>query len=145
MNVVNAYYKHEHGGAPLRLQTSEDVDRLVDGLLEEEYSNSVAALYADGRLNAAGVSDHELLVAINNEDKDVGALRYMGGDGTYFTKGQASGEKEVIYYYTGSDREFPADSEIPINEVRKALKEFLESGGERPGSPEWHDWSDKVR
>ena len=39
----------------------------------------------------------------------------------------------------------PADAEIPIKEVRKALKEFLESGGERPGSPEWHDWPDNVR
>jgi predicted dehydrogenase len=144
MNVVNAYYKREHGGAPLRLHTPEDVDRLVDGLLEEEYSNSVAALCVDGRLNAACVPDHELLVAINNEDTSARCATWVA-PGTYFTKGQASGEKEVIYYYTGSDREFPADSEIPIKEVRKALKEFLESGGERPGSPEWHDWPDNVR
>lgn len=81
MTVVKAYYKHEHGETPLRLQTPEDVDRLVGGLLTEDYSHSVAALYVEGRLNEAGVPDHELLVAINNEDGDVGALRYMGGWG----------------------------------------------------------------
>jgi hypothetical protein len=140
MTVVKAYYKHEHGETPLRLQTPQDVDQLIDGLLAEDYSNSVAALYVEGRLNAAGVPDHELLVAINNEDGDVGALRYMGGGGTYYSRGQAGGDKEVTYYYTGSDREFPADSEMPIEEVRTAVREFLASG-ERPASVEWQDES----
>lgn len=143
MIVVKAYYKHEHSQAPLRLETAADVDQLVDGLLAEEYSNSVAALYVDGRLNAAGVPDHELLVAINNEDKDVGALRYMGGGGTYFSRGQAAGDKEVTYYYTGSDREFPADSEIPIEDVRHAVKEFI-SRGELPETVEWQESPDAT-
>jgi hypothetical protein len=110
MTVVKAYYTHEHGEQPLRLETPEDVDRLIDGLLAEDYGNSVAALYVEGRLNSAGVPDHELLVAVNNEDGDNGALRYMGDGGTYFSQGQAGGDKEVTYYYTGSDREFPAES-----------------------------------
>jgi len=139
MTVVKAYYKHEHGETPLRLQTPEDVDRLVGGLLTEDYSHSVAALYVDGRLNEAGVPDHELLVAINNEDGDVGALRYMGGGGTYFSRGQAGGDKEVTCYYTGSDREFAADSEIPIEDVRQAVREFVASG-QRPASVEWQAW-----
>lgn len=137
MTVVKAYYKHEHGEAPLRIQTPGDVDRLIDGLLAEDYCNSVAALYVEGRLNAAGVPDHELLVAINNEGGDVGALRYMGADGTYYSQGQAGGDREVTYYYTGSDREFPANSEIPVDDIFQALKNFLASGGKRPESVEW--------
>jgi hypothetical protein len=144
MTVVKAYYKHEHGEAPLRIQTPRDVDRLIDGLLAEDYSNSVAALYVEGRLNAAGVPDHELLVAINNEDGAVGALRYMGSGGTYYSQGQAGSNKQATYYYTGSDREFPADSEIPIEQVRQALQEFLESGGQRPSSPQWSDRSEDL-
>ncbi len=136
MTVVKAYYKHEHGEQPLRLETAADVDQLIDGLLAEDYSNSVAALYAEGRLNAAGVPDHELLVAINNEDGDVGALRYMGGGGTYYSQGEAGTDKEPTYYYTGSDREFPVGSELPIQQIRRAVGEFV-TRGQRPVSVEW--------
>ncbi|GAA1118300.1 hypothetical protein GCM10009630_15030 [Kribbella jejuensis] len=97
MTVVKAYYKHVHGEAPLRLETPAHVDELVDGLLAEDYSHSVAALYVEGRVNAVGAPDHELLVAINNEDGDVGALRYMGGGGTYYSLGEAGGDKEITY------------------------------------------------
>lgn len=75
MTVVAAYYKHEHGEASIRHQTPEAVDVLIDGLLAEDYSKSAAAEYLEGRPNGAGVPDHELLIAINNEDGDVGALR----------------------------------------------------------------------
>ncbi|MEU4197673.1 Imm1 family immunity protein [Kribbella sp. NPDC026611] len=136
MTVVKAYYKHEHGDQPQRLETAADVDQLIDGLLTEDYSNSVAALYVEGRLNAAGVPDHELLVAINNQDGDVGALRYMGGAGTYYTKGVSHADTDPTYYYTGSGREFPADSELPIQQIRRAVQEFV-AGGQRPGSVAW--------
>lgn len=136
MSIVKAYYKHEHDAEPLRLETAADVDQLIDGLLAEDYERSVAALYVEGRINAAGAPDHELLVAVNNEDGDVGALRYMGGGGNYFSRGQAGGDKEVTYYYTGSDREFPADSELPLAQIREAVKEFLDTG-ERPTTVEW--------
>jgi hypothetical protein len=140
MSIVKAYYKHEHDAEPLRLETAADADRFIDGLLSEDYEHSVAALYVEGRINAAGAPDHELLVAINNEDGDVGALRYMGGGGNYYSRGQAGGDKEVTYYYTGSDREFPADSEIPIEAIRRAVKEFLVTS-ERPTAVEWQDES----
>lgn len=120
------------------MKPPHDVDQLIDGLLGEDYSNSVAALYVEGRLNSAGVPDHELLVAVNNEDGDVGALRYMGGGGNYYTLGVAIADNEVTYYYTGSDREFPADSEVPLAQVREAVKEFLVTS-ERPTSVEWQD------
>jgi hypothetical protein len=138
MSIVKAYYKHEHDAEPLRLETAADVDRLIDGLLSEDYSHSVAALYVEGRINAAGAPDHELLVAVNNEDGDVGALRYMGGGGNYYTHGSNSADKEITYYYTGSDREFPADSEVPLAQIREAVKEFLVAS-ERPTVVEWQN------
>ncbi|GAA0625661.1 hypothetical protein HPO96_35925 [Kribbella sandramycini] len=134
MNTIRAYYKHEHDTQPLILETAADIDLLIDGLLSEDYDHSVAALYVEGRLNAAGVPDHELLVAVNNEDGDVGALRYMGDGGTYYTHGP--GNAEVTYFYTGSDREFPADSEVSLTDVREAIKEFLATGT-RPAGLEW--------
>ncbi|MGH3736450.1 MAG: Imm1 family immunity protein [Micromonosporaceae bacterium] len=136
MTIVEAYFKHEHADAPMRLSTPEDVDALVDAMLREPYENSVAALYVEGRLNAARVPDHELLLAVNQQDK-VGGLRYMGGDGTYYATGKRSAYEQVVYFYTGSQREFPRDSELPLDVVRRVVKEFLAWGGERPGGIEW--------
>ncbi|MFF1818294.1 Imm1 family immunity protein [Kribbella sp. NPDC058245] len=136
MATIEAYYRHEHGDKPVRIQTDEDLDALVDALLAEPYENSVAALYVEGRLNAAGVPDHELLVAVNHEDR-VGGLRFMGDGGTYFSAGEPSRHDEVIYYYMGNDREFPRASEITIDTLRKAVKTFLANGGHRPTGVEW--------
>src|SRR3954470_14901568 len=98
---AEAYFTHEHDDHPVRLFSAEDVDRLIDALVDEPWENTVAAVYVDDRLNQAGVPDHELLVAVDHENKAVGALRYMGGDGTYFSQGDASADGSVLYYYMG--------------------------------------------
>lgn len=138
MVTVKAYYRDEHGDNPVRIDTTDDLDALVDALLAEPYENSVAALYVNGRRNDAGVPDHELLVAVNHEDK-VGGLRFMGDGGTYFSAGQPSRHDEVVYYYMGSDREFPHASEISIEALREAVKTFLTNGGHRPTGVDWTD------
>jgi hypothetical protein len=138
MVTVKAYYRHEHGDEPVLVETAADADALVDALLAEPYDNSVAALYVEGRLNEAGVPDHELLVAVNHEDK-VGGLRFMGDGGTYFSAGSPSRHDEVVYYYMGSEREFPHASEIPVDVVKQAVRDFLENQGHRPTGVAWTD------
>lgn len=137
--TIRAFFRHGHGDDPVRIASDAGVDQLVDDLLAEEFENSLATLYIEGRLNAAGVPDHELAVGINNEEGTVGGLRYMGGGGTFYGLGQTSKREEVFYLYMGHDRGFPLDSELPIDTLRKALKEFVASG-ERPSSVEWRDW-----
>jgi hypothetical protein len=139
--AAEAYFTHEHDDHPVRLSSAEDVDQLIDALAAESWENTVAAVYVDDRLNQAGVPDHELLVAVDHENKAVGALRYMGGDGTYFSQGDARADGSVLYYYMGSDREFPRASAVPLNLVRTAVKEFLLSGGERPTVVNWAEES----
>lgn len=114
------------------------MDALIDDLLSEPFDNSIAALYVQGRDNKLGLPDHELQVAVNAQD-NVGALRYMGGSGTYFAKGTTSRYDEVAYYYMGNDHGFPRDSDLPLDAVRAAAKEFLASGGERPQRVQWRD------
>ncbi|MGH3716269.1 MAG: Imm1 family immunity protein [Micromonosporaceae bacterium] len=138
MTTVAAYFRHEHGEAPVRVSTPDEMDALIDELLEEPYDNSVAALYVEGRRNEAAFPDHELLLAVSQEDS-VGGLRYMGGDGAYTAKGSPSRYEEVMYYYMGHDREFPRDSELPLDVIRRAAKEFLTGGGDRPTCVEWAD------
>jgi len=47
--TVKAYYRDEHGDNPVRIETADDLDALIDALLAEPYENSVAALYVNGR------------------------------------------------------------------------------------------------
>lgn len=145
--TARACFRHEHGDSPIHLSSEADVDRLVDSLLVEDFGNSVAAIYADGRLNPAGFPDHELLIGIDSEG-GVGSLRYTGQSapfsGTFYGLGRASKRDEVFYYYMGHDRGFPPDSELPVDAIRGALKEFLASNGERPTSIEWSNWPDGM-
>jgi hypothetical protein len=76
--------------------------------------------------------------------RDVGSLRYMGVPGTFNGVGQTSQADELVYCYAGHDREFPLDSELPVETVRKVIKEFVASGGERPASIDWRPWPDDL-
>ncbi|WBQ03229.1 Imm1 family immunity protein [Kribbella sp. CA-293567] len=144
MTTAKAYFKHGHGDDPVIAATDDDVDQLIDALVTESWENSVAAVYVDGRLNSAGVPDHELLVAVDYEDKTRGALRYMGRDGVYLSKGISSEADTVLYYYMGSDREFPRGSLLALDDIRTAVKEFLASGADRPTSIKWQDLNEDI-
>ncbi|HEX5493673.1 MAG TPA: Imm1 family immunity protein [Mycobacteriales bacterium] len=140
-NGVEAYYRHEHDEQPPILRTAEDADALVDALLAESPENNTAALYhMDRPLNRAGVPDHEFHIAVVPET-GTGALRYMGESdgewGTWFSTGGTGRTGTVLHYYMGHDREFPADSEIPLELVRTAVRGFLAGNGRRPSSVNW--------
>lgn len=142
--TAEAYFRHEHDEQPVRISTEADIDRLIDDLLAEDYENSAATLYVEGRLNSAGVPDHELLVGIDNAGGILGSLRYMSEAGTYYGAGQAGDHDELVYFYAGQDREFPIDSQLPVETIRAAVKEFISRGGERPSSVEWKSWPQDI-
>ena len=90
--------------------------------------------------------DHELRVAINQDTK-IGGLRYAGpvnnAAGVWYASGRDSQRDEVFYYYMGHDEGWPHDSEVPLDELRFAMKTFLASG-ERPSGVEWRAWPKDV-
>lgn len=134
---ITAYYRHEHHDNPVTLHTSADTDALVDALLAEPVANRTATLYHQDRpRNVAGVPDHELLVAVD-PDTSTGALRYSGDGGSWYSRGDSDKVGTVLYYYAGSDNEFPADAELPLHLVRAAVVEFLTTGGQRPTGTAW--------
>lgn len=139
---VEAYFR-EH--EPLFLRTPEDANRLVEMMLgAESFEYSVAALYALARPHLpSGIVDHEFLVAINAKD-GAGGVRFMGDGGTWYSKGEPSKYDEVYYYFMGNDRDFPHDSVIAIDVVRRATKEFLASGGKRPTCVTWQCANDDI-
>jgi hypothetical protein len=140
--TVRGFYKN--GAGPTLLTTADDVDALVDAVIAEPFKNSVITLYSEARpLLASGVRDHELRVGIDAE-AGVGGIRYAGDDGTWrgvwYIPGKPSERDETFYYYQGHDESWPQDSEVPINDVRQAIKEFVETDGSRPSSPVWNTW-----
>jgi hypothetical protein len=145
-DTVRAFYKN--GVGPTLLETADDVDALIEAVLVEPFGNSVIALYSTARpLMESGVPDHELRVALHAEAK-VGGIRYAGDDGTHegswYVPGQVSEREEVFYYYQGHDQGWPQDSEVSIDQVRQAVREFVAGAGSRPQSFEWRDWPEGV-
>jgi hypothetical protein len=145
-NTVEAFYTN--ADEPILIETPEDVDALIDAVLAEPFANSIVTLYSTARpLMESGVPDHEMRVAIHAEAK-VGGIRYAGDDGTdegsWYVPGAVSPREEVFYYYCGHDQGWPTDSEVSIEQVRRAVREFVEGSGARPGSFEWREWPESV-
>jgi hypothetical protein len=68
-----------------------------------------------------------------------GALYYSSPDhpAGCFSLGPDIASTTPIYYYMGSDTEYPADAEVPIDMVRQAAHEYMASGGDRPTAVDW--------
>jgi hypothetical protein len=136
---ARAYYLREHLSAPLIVDEGA-IDALLDALLTQSVSNSLLNLYIVERpLNDAGFPGHEFGVGVDAE-REVGGLWYMGEGGSWYTLGSQSTREEVYYCYMNHDTSFPADSEISIDLIRQATKEFLASGGERPTCVQWQPY-----
>ncbi|HEX5495285.1 MAG TPA: Imm1 family immunity protein, partial [Mycobacteriales bacterium] len=134
---IRVYYRHEHHDNPVMVHASAEVDALIDALLAETVDNRTAALYHQDRpRTAADTPDHELLVAVG-PDSATGALRYSGDGGSWYSRGTSGRTGAVLYYYAGSDNEFPADAELPLDVVRATVAEFFTNQGRRPTVAEW--------
>lgn len=120
--------------------TVEDVDSLIDALTNGPANHNLAQLHSLDRSKLpSGYPDHELMVGVNRKLPN-GLLAFMGDDtGTLFTAGDSGNSEEILehYFLVGHQMEYPGRSEIPIEIVRKAVKEFLLSGGLKPISVEW--------
>ena len=135
---VEARYRREHGEAPVILSTSEDVEALIDALLTGPSYHNLAQLHSLDRPRLpSGYPDHELLVGVNR-DLPVGVLAFMDAEsGNVVTLDSSEGRGEVPYLIMGQLTEFPDHSEVPIELVRQAVKEFLATGGKRPSCVQW--------
>ncbi|MBS2545292.1 hypothetical protein KGQ19_00270 [Catenulispora sp. NL8] len=135
---VEARYRRDHGKEPVILTTSEDVDTLIESLLTGPAYHNMAQLHSLERsLLPSGYPDHELLIGVNR-DRPVGVLAFMDADsGNLVTQGSSNGQSEAAYLIMGQLTEFPDRSEVPIELVRQAVKEFVDSGGQRPLSVQW--------
>lgn len=130
-------FQPEHTRTPALLTSADDVDSFIDSLLNERHDRNCAVVYSlDRPPLPSGYRDHELAVGLDKVAQ-VGVLA-LAEDGNFASKG--SMDRGVVeYMLLGHSREFMAGSEIPIELVRQAVKEFLSNGGRIPTCIEWQE------
>jgi hypothetical protein len=136
--VLEASYKHGVDVALLR--NDEDIDGFVTELLNAGPDYQSATVYAVDESTDEDPT-HELVVGVDQATA-LGAVRYAGDDGEWFSRGEQVNPNGVRYLYFGTAHEFPADSEVPLDLVRQALRELLANEGTRPDGLPWQAASD---
>ncbi|MEV6609259.1 Imm1 family immunity protein [Kutzneria sp. NPDC051319] len=124
MVALEVWYRHAADGeaSPLVVETATQLDELVDRILDETVSNRVPVM-----VQVAVAGDWKRGVMEVGLGHDQGFIVFQTADGGS-TKGAGSPEDFVEYVYMGSLSEVPADVEVPIQMVRRGLREFLETG-----------------
>ncbi|MGW1340221.1 Imm1 family immunity protein [Kribbella sp. NPDC002412] len=143
---AEAYFRDDE---PTILTSAAEIDELIDTLLSAGPQYSVAALAIRERPRSElGLPDHEFELAVNADGKS-GGLRYAGRrgeeSGVWYAVGEQSGHEPLMYGHAGNETPFPSDSELPLDVVRAAAKEFLAIGGDRPSSVAWREWPQDIR
>lgn len=132
MGSPDVYYLFEHDESPIVVTTAEEVDALITRVRAD--SPPQAPILMDVHLSGDPYAQG-LDVGISD---DRGVVRYSGRDwphGVVSTNDrEPSDGEEQSYFYMGHWRGFPANSEIALDVVRAAVKEFLATGGARPES-----------
>src|SRR5690349_2724687 len=86
----------------------------------------------------AGFPDHEFYVCVDRF-RGIGSLRFLDEDGDFFARGSEGDHDPGVYSLMGTLMEFPEYSDVAIELVRQAGKEFLLSGGDRPTCVAWQE------
>ncbi|MFC7620475.1 Imm1 family immunity protein [Microlunatus sp. GCM10028923] len=139
MIMVEAWWQH---GAASILSTDGDVDAMIDSMVRSGADYSVASLTCPDRPTLpSGLPDHELRIAALCTR---GGILYGGpadgADGTWYAAGTLADDPPLEYFHLGKDEEWPADSLVPIDLVRAAVKDFMINRGDRPTGVEWRPW-----
>lgn len=133
MTTVEAWYSAEQREAVV-LADEAAVDALLQQLAADSAARLVSLVVGDG---VDSIPTVEFLVGIGG-DVPLGVLRVADADGLWISKnpnGALDGEP-VGYHYMGVGEPFPPDAELPLDEVRAAVLEYVRTG-KRPMSVQW--------
>ncbi|MGZ3141100.1 Imm1 family immunity protein [Lentzea chajnantorensis] len=122
---------------PTLIRTPEELDAVLDAVAAWPFPGQLQLLIADDPGQVV------LDVGIDGTNQR-GVLFYSGPDfpDAYASRGSDIAEQVPVYYYMGSDTEFPATAEIPLADVRRAAHEYMSTGGGRPSDVAWQVWTD---
>lgn len=111
------------GDPAILVRTATELDALLDRVLTETKEHRVGAMIQVG---IHGNTGYPVLEVGLGQDK--GFISYHAEDGGS-TKGTGSPDSLVEYTYMGNLTEVPADVEVPLDDVRRGLHEFMRTGG----------------
>lgn len=139
MGALEVYYLSEHADRPLTVATPDQVDDLISTM--NAASPPGAPVLAEIHL-AGDPYTQGLEVGVG---ADRGVLRYTGRQwrhGVTSTAetpdpGPGAETRPCAYFYLGHWREFPLNAEIPLPQITQAVKEFLDTNGQRPTNIRW--------
>ncbi|MCA2216319.1 Imm1 family immunity protein [Jidongwangia harbinensis] len=135
--TVEARYRRGHAQAPALLRSPDDVDAMIDALLAGPEDENLAQLHSLERDTLlSGSPDHELLVGVDRT-LQVGILTFMDAGGNWVTVGSPGSRDDVDYFILGHWTDLPGRSEVPLELVRRAVKEFCVVRGQRPACVRW--------
>ncbi|MGQ0838042.1 Imm1 family immunity protein [Actinokineospora sp.] len=127
-----------HNNVPVQpLRTEADIARFVAELLAADPFHRSASVYAIDETTDAD-PDHEMIVGVAPE-RTLGVVRYTGDGGDWASRGDATSPVDVVYTYFGTGHDFPADAEVPLSLVQRAMVELLATGGRRPRCVVWQE------
>jgi Immunity protein Imm1 len=112
----------------------------LDDLLTQPAGHSFATVYIRERpFSPAGFPDHEL---------GTGVLIYSGPNGrgaagSYISHGPSPRRADSrVYHHFHLEQVVPAASEVPLDDLRRAAREFLATSGDRPECVQWRSYAD---
>jgi hypothetical protein len=131
--ALNAYYDVYDDNEPIKIGTPAD----VDVLLARMASDQAAGPGPLPRLTELSALGKDWVVVHVGVDGDRGLITYADPTGAFITTngGDPAGDP-LVYDYQGNVREFPADAEVPLEELRRAVHEFVTTGG-RSAAVDW--------
>ncbi|GAA0589248.1 hypothetical protein GCM10010174_00100 [Kutzneria viridogrisea] len=135
MTTVEAWFDadQQHG---VVLDDKQAVEEFLARFAEQPQARLVA-LYLGDQLDGDFPSV-EFLVGVGG-GVPVGVLRVADADGLWVSRnpaGDQGGKPPVAYHYMGVGEEFPPDAELPLDEVRAAVLEYVRIGV-RPTCVQW--------
>jgi hypothetical protein len=123
----------EHGDGPREatVSTVDELDRLLDRIAAEAVRTGrpeLPTLYDDdGRSLAVGVGDRLSLLSWTDENTE---------DDVVLSAGDEESDGEVKFFYGNQFSFFPRSALIPVEQARRAMREFLTTGA-RPTGVRW--------
>lgn len=132
MGAVEVFYRYEHGNNPVLVDTPEEVDAVIEAMRAESTEAAPMLLQAYADPDAG-----ELAVGIVG---DRGVIRYAGEEsplGAYSTGDGECAHFDLAYYYMGNWTGFPSNAEIPLEQINRAFKQYVATGGKQPTGIRW--------
>jgi hypothetical protein len=75
-------------------------------------------------------------------NRDRGFLAHSDPGGSFITtNGGDPDAAPLVYDHMAHAREFPADAEVSLEEVRKAVRDLIATDGERSTAVPWRHWT----